>query len=52
MRRLFGLRRVGGALPGGEGFAAWAGRCRAGWALPGLRGGAGFAFELAAPKKA
>lgn len=40
---LFGLRRVGGALPGLRGAAGRRG------ALP---GGAGFAFELAAPKKA
>ena len=37
------LRRVGGALPGGEGFAAWAGRCRAVRASPRGQGAAGLA---------
>lgn len=56
---LFGLRRVGGALPSGvgsagvsgpdEGAAGPARRCRTCEALP---DGVGFAFELAAPKKA
>lgn len=68
MRRLFGLRRVGGALPDLRGAAGQRGLRRTCKALPGLRGaaervgrcracgalpdGAGFAFDFAAPKKA